>query len=174
MDKIQPSTLPPPPLSHLVHSIPYDPNSPLQTQVRQSFHKSLENLQTPYLDSILLHSPMPRYEDTLQVWSIFEEFHNQSQVLSLGISNIYDVDTLRSLYRDVIVKPSFVQNRFYSKTSYDKEIRKFCKQHDIVYQSFWSLTANKNIINRFSLSPALATAPLTCPCAATLVGGLLQ
>lgn len=92
---------------------------------------------------------MPRYEDTLKVWSILEEFHNQSLVLSLGISNIYDIETLEAIYNAVAIKPSFIQNRFYSKTNYDQDIRRFCREKGIVYQSFWSLTANKHILNRF-------------------------
>jgi diketogulonate reductase-like aldo/keto reductase len=94
---------------------------------------------------------MPRYEDTLLVWSVFEEYFNQSLVHSLGLSNIYDLDTLKVLYETVIIKPSFVQNRFYAKTGYDKEIRRFCQEKGIIYQSFWSLTANKQILKRFAL-----------------------
>lgn len=40
------------------------------------------------------------------------------------------------------VKPSFLQNRFYADTNYDKEIRAYCKEMSIRYQSFWTLTAN--------------------------------
>jgi len=29
------------------------------TQVQQSFERSLQNLQTPYVDSLVLHSPLP-------------------------------------------------------------------------------------------------------------------
>lgn len=131
--------------------------------MRQSFQKSLENLQTTYIDSLVLHSPMPRMSDTLLVWRIFEEFYNKSYVKSIGISNIYDIETLTQLYLSVNIKPSFVQNRFYSKTNYDKEIRKFCQSHKIKYQSFWSLTANRHILehqviqsisSRYNLTPA--------------------
>jgi diketogulonate reductase-like aldo/keto reductase len=44
------------------------------------------------------------------------------------------------------VKPTFLQNRFYKDTSYDDEIRKFCNEKEIIYQSFWSLTANPHIL----------------------------
>jgi diketogulonate reductase-like aldo/keto reductase len=37
---------------------PYDPKAPLETQVAQSIATSLKNLQTDYLDCVLLHSPM--------------------------------------------------------------------------------------------------------------------
>jgi diketogulonate reductase-like aldo/keto reductase len=37
----------------------------------------------------------------------------------------------------------FVQNRFYASTGYDRDLRKYCIDNDIVYQSFWTLTASK-------------------------------
>ena len=39
-----------------------------------------------------------------------------------------------------------VQNRFYAQTGYDRGIRAFCRQHGIVYQSFWTLTANPHVL----------------------------
>ena len=66
---------------------------------------------------------------------------------NLGISNCYDLDTLKFLYANSKVKPSFVQNRFYAQSGYDKELRKFCEKNKIIYQSFWSLTANPHILN---------------------------
>jgi diketogulonate reductase-like aldo/keto reductase len=38
--------------------IPYDPKVSLSDQVSQSFQVSLANLQTTYLDCLVLHSPM--------------------------------------------------------------------------------------------------------------------
>jgi len=39
-----------------------------------------------------------------------------------------------------------VQNRFHADTGYDREIRAFCRQHRLIYQSFWTLTANPHIL----------------------------
>jgi diketogulonate reductase-like aldo/keto reductase len=44
------------------------------------------------------------------------------------------------------VKPAVLQNRFYSRTGYDREIRAFCREHAIIYQSFWTLTANPRLL----------------------------
>jgi diketogulonate reductase-like aldo/keto reductase len=51
------------------------------------------------------------------------------------------------LYNNAKVKPSIVQNRFYAQSGYDKEIRAFCEEKGIRYESFWSLTANPHILN---------------------------
>ena len=44
------------------------------------------------------------------------------------------------------VKPTVVQNRFYEKTGYDRDLRAFCRDRGIVYQSFWTLTANPHLL----------------------------
>jgi len=64
----------------------------------------------------------------------------------LGISNCYDLATLRNLHSAAVLKPSFLQNRFYSDSQYDRHIRTFCFENGIRYQSFWTLTANPKIL----------------------------
>ena len=47
----------------------------------------------------------------------------KKEVGILGISNCYEIDTLKFLYENAQIKPSIVQNRFYAQSVYDKEIR---------------------------------------------------
>lgn len=42
--------------------------APLATQVEQSIQRSLQNLGTSYIDSLVMHSPMPTLEENLEVW----------------------------------------------------------------------------------------------------------
>lgn len=44
------------------------------------------------------------------------------------------------------MKPSFLQNRFYADSNYDRILREFCKANDVQYQSFWTLTANPHVL----------------------------
>jgi diketogulonate reductase-like aldo/keto reductase len=127
--------------------IPYDPNASITDQVNQSFQTSLENLRTDYIDALLLHSPLPKYDQTLEAWKSFESFVEARKVIHIGLSNCYDVKYLQRLYEDAIIKPSVLQNRFYSDSDYDRDIRAFCEDKSIAYQSFWTLTANPDIIN---------------------------
>jgi len=130
-----------------IANVPYDKTADLETQVKQSLKKSLENLKTDYIDSLILHSPLRTIDDTLMVWRVFEEFCKIGTVKQIGISNIYSVKALSGLWKGSIVKPAVVQNRFYEDTKYDKEIREFCKSNGIIYQSFWTLTGNPHILN---------------------------
>ena len=126
--------------------IPYDKIAPLKMQVEQSLAKSLENLKSSYLDSLVLHSPMSSFDDTMVVWRTFESFVDDGKVKQLGISNCYDYKQFTKIYDQARIKPSVLQNRFYSKSSFDVELRQFCKEKDIRYQSFWTLTANRQAL----------------------------
>ena len=117
--------------------IPYNPNDPPEEQVRTSLAVSLKNLKTDYIDSLVLHSPLNTYEDTMKVWRVMESFVDDGKVLQLGISNCYDYSFFTALYEDARIKPKVLQNRFYDDSNFDTDLRKFCKEHKIWYQSFW-------------------------------------
>lgn len=126
--------------------VPYDKSAPPAEQVLQSFETSKKNLRTGVVDSLVLHSPVSPYEQLLEVWGAMEEIHAAGGARQLGISNCYHAHLLEALYKDAGVKPAVVQNRFYPMTGYDVDVRRICGQHGIVYQSFWTLTANPHVL----------------------------
>jgi diketogulonate reductase-like aldo/keto reductase len=126
--------------------IPYDENAALADQVTQSYYESRKNLRTGYVDCLVLHSPLPQMAQTLEAWRSMEELFDSGGARQLGISNCYELSELEALFSEVRVKPAVVQNRFYAETGYDREIRAFCRAHAIVYQSFWTLTANPKLL----------------------------
>jgi len=126
------------------HPLPYDPSASLEVQVQQSLQTSLKNLQTEYIDCLILHSPMNTMKETFDVWKVMESFVINGIVKSIGISNCYNYSYFTSFYSSVTVKPSVLQNRFTSRTNFDQDLRSFCNEHDITYQSFWTLTANQH------------------------------
>lgn len=128
------------------HNIPYDPNVPPRKQVIQSFAVSKKNLGLEFIDSFVLHSPLNSYHETIAVWRAMEELVNEGDVKQLGISNCYDLKFFQQLYDDADIKPSVLQNRFYQQTRFDKELRTWCTEKYIVYQSFWTLTANPTLL----------------------------
>jgi diketogulonate reductase-like aldo/keto reductase len=136
--------------------MPYDPRASLVSQVEQSFQTSLMNLQTDYLDCLVLHSPLPNERELMEVWRALEAIVERGGARQLGISNCPAPMQLERLYRKATVKPVVVQNRFHAATRYDREIRAFCRQHGMYYQSFWTLTANPGVLAHDTLR-ALAT-----------------
>jgi diketogulonate reductase-like aldo/keto reductase len=126
--------------------VPYDKNSPVELQVAQSFEASKKNLQTEYVDSLVLHSPMAPHALLMKVWNAMEKIQKTGGARQLGISNCYDTEVIRSLYADASVKPAVVQNRFYKETGYDADLRHWCSNHGVIYQGFWTLTANPHVL----------------------------
>jgi len=126
------------------HRLPYDPRAPLAEQVRQSLASSLEHLRTDYVDSYLLHGPSRR--DGLgpadeEVWRAMEELQRAGRTRLIGVSNVTAAQ-LAALHARAAVKPAFVQNRCYARDGWDRDVRAFCRAHEIVYQGFSLLTAN--------------------------------
>lgn len=134
------------------NNIPYNPSSSLQNQVMDSFEVSKKNLKTSYVDSLVLHSPLFPFKDLMSIWQTMESIFDTHEAKQLGISNCYELALLEKLYKSSRVKPSIVQNRFYADTGYDKELREWCDSHDVIYQSFWSLTANPQILHSVPLA----------------------
>ncbi len=138
-------------------NVPYDPTAPIELQVAQSFERSLDNLQTGYLDCLVLHSPLSTHEQTMDAWRAMERIHASGGAYQLGISNCYEFTTMAALYADAVVKPAVLQNRFYKTTGYDRELRSWCDEQDVIYQSFWSLTANRELLVSATLKEIAAT-----------------
>jgi diketogulonate reductase-like aldo/keto reductase len=126
--------------------LPYDKNSPVEEQIAQSFETSIKNLQTEYVDSLILHSPMAPHTLLMRAWKAMEKIQTVGGARQLGISNCYNIEVLKSLFADADVKPAVVQNRFYQETGYDVQLRDWCSHHGIIYQCFWTLTANPHIL----------------------------
>ena len=126
--------------------IPYDPRARVAEQVAQSYAVSLRNLRTEYLDALVLHSPMRTAGEQAEAWGAMEALVDAGGVHRIGISNCYDPDFLRRLHRAARIKPAVLQNRFHMRSGYDREIRAFCRDQGMVYQSFWTLTANPHLL----------------------------
>jgi diketogulonate reductase-like aldo/keto reductase len=123
-------------------TVPYDKNAPVAEMVKSSFEVSCENLQTSYLDSFILHSPLATLELTMEAWGAMEKICKSGGARQLGMSNCHSVQMIDRIYSAATVKPVLLQNRFYQETGYDCELREWCLGHGISYQGFWTLTAN--------------------------------
>ena len=85
--------------------------------VAESLQVSLRNLQTTYLDSWVMHSPLSMVEEIMVAYRVMEQAVDDGKVKRLGISNCYSLDWLSSIYDTVHIKPSVLQNAFTAKCS---------------------------------------------------------
>jgi diketogulonate reductase-like aldo/keto reductase len=130
------------------HRLPYDPETPIATQVEQSFASSLAHLGVETIDSYLLHGPTQRTgmtPDDCAAWRAMEALHDSGRSRLLGVSNV-SLEQLKLLCREARVPPRFVQNRCYASQGWDRHVREFCAASAITYQGFSLLTANRDAL----------------------------
>lgn len=92
----------------------------------------------------MLHSPLDTLDDTITAWKTLEGYHPH-KIRNLGISNA-TLGIVEALHSRVTVKPAIVQNRFYLDSEYEAGLRVFCKEHDVKFQSFWTIGANPHLV----------------------------
>jgi len=130
------------------HRLPYDPASPIATQVEASFASSLQHLNVERVDSYVLHGPTGSVgisQDDWAAWRTMVQIYESGRTRLLGVSNV-SLKQLQTLCRDARVQPHFVQNRCYAVRGWDREVRGFCKAEGSVYQGFSLLTANRAVM----------------------------
>jgi diketogulonate reductase-like aldo/keto reductase len=131
------------------HRLPYDPAADLSTQVAQSMASSLEHLGTDHVESYVLHGPASAYgwtADDSEVWAAMVKERDAGRTRLLGVSNV----SLRHLQQMVAIgaeSPTFVQNRCFARSGWDRDVRAFCADRDITYQGFSLLTANPEVLH---------------------------
>jgi diketogulonate reductase-like aldo/keto reductase len=130
------------------HRLPYDPSAAVATQVAQSMQSSLEHLATDHVDSYVLHGPASGYgwsEADVEAWEAMVKERDAGRTRLVGVSNV----SLRHLQQMIATgaeRPAFVQNRCFAQLGWDRDVRAFCRAHDIVYQGFSLLTANRAVL----------------------------
>lgn len=128
--------------------LPYDPAAPIEDQVSQSFASSLAHLGVETIDSLLLHGPSQSDglgPDDHAAWRAMEALAATGRVRLLGISNV-TARQVAELVQFADVAPAFVQNRCYAQHGWDRAVREVCDEHEVVYQGFSLLTANRQVL----------------------------
>lgn len=82
---------------------------------KKAFEKSLENLQTDYVDLYLLHQP---FGDIYGAWKAVEEFYKAGKIKAIGVSNFYPdrltefnaLANIKPMLNQVEINPFFQQN----------------------------------------------------------------
>jgi diketogulonate reductase-like aldo/keto reductase len=145
------------------HRLPYDPAASLSVQVAQSIASSLDHLGTGHVDSYVLHGPSSNYDWTdadSEVWEAMRKERDGGRTRCVGVSNV----SLRQLQQMAAARaelPAFVQNRCYARFGWDRAVRLFCLEHNIIYQGFSLLTANQEVLHHPLIASLAASANAT-------------
>jgi diketogulonate reductase-like aldo/keto reductase len=130
------------------HRLPYDPAADLATQVAQSLASSLEHLGTDSVDSFVLHGPASGHgwsDADVEAWAAMVRERDAGRTRLLGVSNV-SRRHLEQMAATGAEAPRFVQNRCFARFGWDRDVRAFCRERNIVYQGFSLLTANPEVL----------------------------
>ncbi len=96
--------------------------------------KTLERLQTDYIDLLLIHQPAGNY---IAGYKLMEKAYKEGKVRAIGLSN-FNEERIREILSVCEVKPSVLQTEVHPYYQ-EKELKKFLSNYDIKIQAWYPL-----------------------------------
>lgn len=109
------------------------------------FNKSIENLQTNYLDLFLIHWPCEADGLFLETYKAMEELYEQGKVKAIGVCN-FNVHHLEKLMAQSSIKPMVNQIEVHPYFN-QQELQEFCDRHDIKVTAWMPLMRNRGLLD---------------------------
>src|SRR5262249_61908426 len=94
---------------------------------------------------LVMHGPSLRDRlapEDWEAWHAIVAAERAGQTRLSGVSNV-SLPQLVELCENAGAAPAFVQKRCFAANRWDADVRSYCRPHDIVYQAFSLLTANR-------------------------------
>jgi methylglyoxal/glyoxal reductase len=108
----------------------------------KAFQRSLDWLQTDYLDLYLIHWPLG--EVSVETWMAMEELYKQGKIRALGISNFW-IHHLEYFLPKVNVVPAVNQVEFHPRMTQPRLLH-FCQERNIQVEA-WSPIMQGQVLN---------------------------
>jgi len=113
-------------------------------KILRAAERSLEKLQTEYIDLLILHSPLPGPELRKESYNALQKLVRLGKVKSIGVSN-YGVKHLKELLdQKPEIKPTINQVEIHPWLTRN-DITTFCAQNDIVVEAYSPLTKGNKL-----------------------------
>ncbi len=134
--------------------------------VKKAFERTLENLETDYLDLYLIHWPLPEpgYKEWKQLdketWRAMEELYQEGKIRAIGLSNFLP-HHIENILEDCTVRPAVDQIEYHPGYSQEAVVQ-YCKERDILVQA-WSPIGRQRVLTeglvqelaeKYGVSPA--------------------
>lgn len=112
---------------------------------KKIINDSLKNLNTSYIDLMLIHAPKPweelfggsnknYFEENLSVWKAMEEAVEAGQIRSIGVSN-FEIADMQNLLEHGKIKPAANQIRVHIGHT-PTDIISYCQANNIIVMAF--------------------------------------
>lgn len=119
----------------------------------EAFEKTMDNLNTEYLDLYLIHAPWPWHQkgkdytrENIEVWKAMEKIHRSGRCRAIGISN-FNVKDMEAILANCEIKPVANQIRFFIGYT-QEDVTRFCNEHDILVEGYSPLATGAILNNR--------------------------
>jgi diketogulonate reductase-like aldo/keto reductase len=109
----------------------------------KSFVTSLRDLQTEYVDLLLLHFPVPLLRKAS--WKALEKLQQSGQAKHIGVSN-YTIRHLENLKRYATIMPAVNQVELHVFLQ-QPQLISYCKTNDIVIEAYSPLAHSRDMNN---------------------------
>ena len=125
-----------------------------------SIEQSLKNLQTSYLDLVLLHWPFGNY---FSAYRVLEEYYQKGVIRAIGVSNFFPGQYINLIhYNKVIPSVNQLETHLYGQ---QKDQERWLKQFNIAQEAYAPLGQNrandmfneeivKQLANKYHKTPA--------------------
>lgn len=113
----------------------------------RAFNRTLEALDTDYLDLFLIHWPNPiKFRDQWKEanagsWKAFEEFYKEGKIKAIGISN-FRPHHIEALMETAEILPMVNQIRLCPGNTQDETVD-YCREHNILLEAYSPLGTGK-------------------------------
>jgi diketogulonate reductase-like aldo/keto reductase len=106
--------------------------------------QSLRKLGLDVLDLLLIHWPLPMFDQYVETWRAFEHLQASGRVRSIGVSN-FTVEHLERLINETETVPAINQIELHPEFV-QEELRVFHAQHNILTQAWGPLGQGKGLL----------------------------
>ncbi|CDR60484.1 aldo/keto reductase [Staphylococcus schweitzeri] len=109
------------------------------------FNKSIENLQTDYLDLFLIHWPCEEDRLFVESYKAMEELYEQGKIKAIGVCN-FKQHHLEKLMSETHVVPMVNQIEVHPYFN-QQDVQDFCDCHDIKVTAWMPLMRNRGLLD---------------------------
>ena len=111
-----------------------------------SFEKSLDKLQTDYVDLLLIHWPnIKNFDRTIETWRALVDLREKGLAKSIGVSN-FTIPLTNKLLDQIDIVPAVNQVEFHTFL-YQKELLEYCQDKDIQIEAYSPIARAKFLDN---------------------------